>query len=125
MCKISECYEIPTIIVELLRKWYTGISSCGRVEGGEEDWFPIRNGLRQGCVLSPLLFSVYMDAMMRKVTKKSPRGVGVGRKTVVDLDITDYVALLADTWMVLVGRVMRVEVVTQCDNDKVIIRTTF
>ena len=111
--KISEYYGIPKIIVELLRSWYTGISSCVRVDGGEGEWFPIRTGLRQGCVLSPSLFNVYMDAMMRKVTEGAPGGVRVGQENVVDLDFADDVALLADTWMVLVGMVMRMELVTQ------------
>ena len=113
MWKISEYYGIPKIIVELLRSWYTGISSCVRVDGGEGEWFPIRTGLRQGCVLSPSLFNVYMDAMMRKVTEGAPGGVRVGQENVVDLDFADDVALLADTWMVLVGMVMRMELVTQ------------
>ena len=113
MWKVAEYYGIPTVIVDLLRSWYTGISSCVRVDGEEGEWFPIRTGLRQGCVLSPSLFNVYMDAMMRKATEGAPGGVRVGEETVVDLDFADDVALLADTWMVLAGMVMRMEMVTQ------------
>ena len=31
------------------------------------EWFPVNVGLRQGCVMSPLLFNVYMDGVVREV----------------------------------------------------------
>ena len=113
MWKIAEYYGIPKEVVEILRSWYEGINSCVRVDGVEGDWFPIRTGLRQGCVMSPSLFNLYMDAMMRKVTVGGAAGVRVGQETVIDLDFADDVALLADAWMILVGMVMRMELVTQ------------
>ena len=113
MWQLAKYYGIPTQIVELLRSWYEGISSCVRLEESDGDWFPITTGLRQGCVMSPSLFNVYMDAMMRKVTEGEAGGVMVGSERVVDLDFADDVALLADTWVVMVGMVMRMEEVTQ------------
>ena len=47
---------------------------CVRVKGGENDWFRINSGVRQGCSMSPLLFSVYMGAVMEEV-KMGKRGV--------------------------------------------------
>ena len=113
MWQIAKYYGIPAQIVELLKNWYEGISSCVRLEEGDGDWFPIRTGLRQGCVLSPSLFNVYMDAIMRKVTEDTAGGVMVGGERVVDLDFADDVALLADSWLVMVSMVMRMEEVTQ------------
>ena len=113
MWQIAKYYGVPTRIVELLRSWYEGIISCVRLDGDDGDWFPIRTGLRQGCVMSPSLFNVYMDAMMRKVTEGTAGGVMVGRERVVDLDFADDVALLADSWLVMVAMVMKMEEVTQ------------
>ena len=113
MWQIAKHYGVPTQIVDLLKSWYVGISSCVRMEEGDGDWFLIRTGLRQGCVMSPSLFNVYMDAMMRKVTEGEAGGVMVGEERVVDLDFADDVALIADTWLVLVAMVMRMEQVTQ------------
>jgi hypothetical protein len=114
MWKIAEHYGISEKIMELLRNWYVDVSSCVRMDGGEGEWFPVTTGLRQGCVMSPSLFNVYMDAMMRKVTDDGvDGGVRVGRERVMDLDFADDVALLADTWLVLVGLVVRMEEVTQ------------
>ena len=113
MWRIAKYYGIPTKIVDLLRKWYLGITSSVRMDGEEGDWFPITTGLRQGCVMSPSLFNIYMDAMMRKVTEEAAGGVMVGDERVVDLDFADDVALLADSWLVMVAMVMRMEQVTQ------------
>ena len=113
MWQIAEYYGIPTRIVDLLRNWYIGSSSFVRMDGEEGDLFPITTGLRQGCVMSPSLFNIYMDAMMRKVTESPIGGVMVGSERVVDLDFADDVALLADSWLVMVAMVMRMEQVTQ------------
>ena len=75
MWKIAEYYWIPKDIVEILRSWYESINSCVRVDVVESDWFPIMTGFRQGCVMSPSLFNLYIDAMARKVTEDWAVGV--------------------------------------------------
>ena len=55
-----------------------------RLEGGEmTDWFNIEVGLRQGCVLSPILFSIFIDGLAEKV--KSAGGVKYGRSVADDI----------------------------------------
>ena len=49
---------------------------CVRVKGGEREGFTIDSGVRQGCIVSPWLFSVYMDAVMKEVK------MGMGRRGV-------------------------------------------
>ena len=113
MWQIAKYYGVPRQIVEMLRDYYNGSSSCVRIDGGQGDWFPINTGLRQGCVMSPSLFNIYMDAMMGQVIGGTPGGVMVGSERVTDLDFADDVALMADTWMLLVEMVMSMEQVTQ------------
>ena len=70
MLHIAMYYGIPSKLVDLLRNWYLGINSSVRLGGEDGEWFIITAGLRQGCVMSPSLFNVYMDAMTRRVTEK-------------------------------------------------------
>ena len=43
---------------------YVDSSACVRVKGGESEWFRIDSGVRLGCIMSPSLFNVYMNAVM-------------------------------------------------------------
>ena len=92
MWQVARYYGIPTRIVDLLKNWYIGISSFVRMDGEEGELLPINTGLKQCCVMSTLLFNIYMDATMRKITEVLAGGVIVGSEVVVDLDFADDVA---------------------------------
>ena len=50
-----------------------------RVKGGESEWFSIDSGVRQGCIMYPWLFNVYMDLVMKEVKMgMGRRGVRIG-----------------------------------------------
>ena len=63
--------------------------------------------------MSPSLFNVYMDVIMREVTEYLAGGMTVAGKRVLELDIADDVAFLADTWLVILCMVMQMEEVTE------------
>ena len=56
---------IPDHMTCLLRNLYAGQEATVRTGHGTTDWFQIGKGVRQGCVLSPCLFSLYADYIMR------------------------------------------------------------
>ena len=51
--------------VERSAKFYIDCSACIRVGNYAREWYPVNVGLREGCVMSPWLFHVYMDDVVR------------------------------------------------------------
>ena len=59
--KILKEMEIPDHLTCLLRNLYAGQEATVRTGHGTADWFPIGKGVRQGCILSPSLFNLYVE----------------------------------------------------------------
>ena len=68
---------IPDYLTCLLRNLYAGQEATVRTGHGTTDWFQIRKGVRQGCILSPCLFNLYAEYIMRNAgleeTQAKPR----------------------------------------------------
>jgi hypothetical protein len=47
------------------------------MEGQKSEWFDVRGGVRQGCVIAPLLFNIYMDFVAKQALSQMPDGCGV------------------------------------------------
>ena len=96
--KLMRHYGIPEKIVTLTRKMYEG-SSCRVIHNGEMTVpFEVKTGVRQGCLLSPFLFILAIDWMMREVTAGRQNGIQWTLWTQLDdLDYADDVALLSHT----------------------------
>ena len=63
--KILKEIGIPDHLICLLRNLYAGQEATVRTGHGTADWFPIGKGVRQGCILSPCLFNLYAEYIMR------------------------------------------------------------
>ena len=64
--KILKEMGIPDHLTCLLRNLYAGQEATVRTGHGTTEWFQIGKGVRQGCILSPCLFNLYADYIMRK-----------------------------------------------------------
>ena len=62
--KILQEMGIPDHLTCLLRNLYLGQEATVRTEHGTTDWFQIRKGVHQGCVLSPCLFNFYAEYIL-------------------------------------------------------------
>ena len=58
-----------------MRSLYERCQACGRVLGQNSDWFEVEQGVRQGCVMSPWLFNLYMDNIVKEARQKFVGGV--------------------------------------------------
>ena len=54
-------------LLQGVRSLYVGSKACVRVGNEESEWFPVRVGLRQGCVMSPWLFNLYIDGVVYSI----------------------------------------------------------
>ena len=63
--KVLKEMGIPNHLTCLLRNLCAGQEATVRVGHGTTDWFQIRKGIRQGCILSPCLFNFYAEYTMR------------------------------------------------------------
>lgn len=93
--QILRAYGIPKEIVELIKSFYNNFT-CS--VGHSNIWFAVETGVRQGCVMSALLFNLVIDWVMRKTTEDAPRGIRWNiSSTLEDLDFADDLALLSHT----------------------------
>ena len=63
-----ELYNIQGQLLDSIRAIYANSMSAVRTSEGLTDWFDITSGVRQGCVLSPLLFIIYMDRITKEAS---------------------------------------------------------
>ena len=96
MWKILRHYGVPNKVVNLIKNSYSGMT-CRVVHGGQLTRnFEVKTGVRQGCILSPLLFLLTIDWAMRKTTEQKKTGIQWTPWTQLeDLDFADDLALLA------------------------------
>ena len=48
-----------------VKSLYSSVSACVRVNSLTTDWFNVSSGLRQGCILSPLLFNLFLGNLVK------------------------------------------------------------
>jgi hypothetical protein len=73
--KILKYYGIPPRIVSLLDDLYNDTQACVKIDDQETLWFNICTGVKQGCVLSPLLFVIAIDWIMRTSLENEKLGL--------------------------------------------------
>ena len=80
----------------LLRNLYAGQDTPVRTGHGTTDWFQIGKGVSQGCILSPCLFNLYAEYIMRNAGLEEPQaGIKIARRNINNLRYADETTLIA------------------------------
>ena len=75
--------EIPDHLTCLFRNPYAGQEATVRTGHGTTDWFQIGKGVRQGCILSPCLFNLYAEYIMRSAgLEEAQAGIKIARRNI-------------------------------------------
>jgi len=67
-------------VLHVLRSLYANLKSCVRTDSGLTDFFDCTIGTRQGCILSPFLFSLYMNVLVEMLKCYNCQGVYVNEQ---------------------------------------------
>ena len=100
---------IPDHLNCLLRNLYAGREAKVRTGHGPTDWFPVGKGVRQGCILSPCLFNLYAEYIMRNSgLEEAQAGIRIAGRTINNLGYADDTTLIAESEEELKSLLMKV-----------------
>ena len=86
--KILKEMAIPDDLTCLLRNLYAGQEAVVRTGHGTTDWCQIGKGVRQGCVLSPCLFNLYAEYILRNAgLEEAQTGIKIAREISITSDM--------------------------------------
>ena len=89
--------RIPDHLTCLLRNLYAGQEATVRTGHGTTDWFQIDKGVCQGCMLSPCLFNLYAEYIMRNAgLEEAQAGIKIARRNINNLRYADDTTLMAE-----------------------------
>ena len=108
--KIPKEMGIPENLTCLLRNLYAGQEAIIRTGHGTTDWFQIGKGVHQGCILSPCLFNLYAEYIMRNTgLDEGQAGIKITRRNINNLRYADDTTLIAESEEELKTLLMKVK----------------
>ena len=108
--KILKEMGIPDHLTCLLRNLYAGQEATVRTGHGATDWFQIGEGVLQGCILSPCLFNLCAEYIMRNARlEEAQAGIKIARRNINHLRYTDDTTVMADSEEELKSLLMKVK----------------
>ena len=96
--KILKEIGIPDHLTCLLRNLYAGQEARARTGHGTTDWFQIGKGVCQGCILSPCLYNLYADCIMKNSgLDEAKAGIKIAGRNINNLRYADDTTLMAES----------------------------
>ena len=101
---------IPDHLTYLLKNLYAGQEATVRTGHGTTDWFQIGKGVCQGCILSPCLFNLYAEYIMRNAgLEEAQAGIKIARRNINNLRYANDTTLMAESEEKLKNLLMKVK----------------
>ena len=101
---------MPDHLTCFLRNLYAGQEAKVRTGHGTTDWFQIGKGVRQGCVLSPCLFNLYSENIVRNAgLEEAQAGIKIAGRNINNLRYADDTTLMAESEEELKSLLMKVK----------------
>ena len=98
MWKILKEMGIPDHLTSLLRNLYADQEATVRTGHGTTEWFQIGKGVCQGCILSPCLFNLYAEYIMRYAgLEEAQAGIKIARRNINNLRYADDTTPMAES----------------------------
>ena len=89
---------VPDHLICLLRNLYASQEATVRTEHGTTDWFQIGKEVHQGCILSPCLFNLYAEDIIRNTgLEEAQAGIKISRRNINNLKYADDTTLMAES----------------------------
>ena len=99
---------IPDHLTCLLRNLYAGQEATVRTRHGTIDWLHIGKGVPQGCILSPCLFNLYAEYIMRNAgLEEAQAGIKIARRNINNLRYAYDTTLMAESEEELISLLMK------------------
>ena len=96
--KILQEIGIPDHLTCLLRNLYASQEATVRTGHGTTDWFQIQKGVRQGCILSPFLFNLYVEYIMQNARlDEAQAGTKIAKRNINNLRYAGDSTLMAES----------------------------
>ena len=96
--KIIKEIGMPDHLTCLLRNLYAGQKATVRTGHGTTYWFQRENGMHQGCILSPCLFNLYAEYVMRNAgLDEAQAGIKIAGRNINNLSYADNTTLMAES----------------------------
>ena len=113
---------MPDHLTRLLRNLYAGQGATIRTGHGTTDCFQLGKGVCQGCILSPCLFNLYAEHILRNTgLEEAEAGIKIARRNINNLRYADGTILMAKSEEELKSLLMKVKY----ESEKVGLKLTF
>ena len=89
---------IPDYLTCFLRNLYEGQEATYRTGHGTTDWFQMGKGVHQGCILSPCLFNLYVEYIMKNaMLDEAQGGIKIARRNIRNIRYADDTTFMAES----------------------------